>query len=320
MMLAYRSAAVAIAMGLGLQSLPAHADWKPTRDVEFVIPFGPAGGADLLARTLIRAIEAERLVPKPLVAVNKGGGGTAVGVGYVKSSRTGNPETIVLINPQTQLTPIKVPGAAGWQDLTPVANIMVDDYLLIGGKGAFKDATALVADAKSKPPETLSIGSAGTADDLAIALFERGTGVKFNIVRFNSGAEALTALLGGHVDVAAGNPLEFLSQIKSGDVQPLGLFRNERHEALPDVPTLKEQGLIVEPFQMWRGIAVPKNVPPEAVAYWAGVFERAAKSPLVTTFIKDNLGTLDVRTGPDFVSFLNQREADYRNLLQPGTK
>lgn len=312
--------AVFFAAFAAMLSGPTLADWKPTGQIEFVIPFGPAGGADLLARTLIRAIEAEKLVPTPVVAVNKGGGGTAVGVGYVKSSRSGNPETIVLINPQTQLTPIQVPGAAGWQDLTPVANIMVDDYLLIGKAGAFKDAAAFVAAAKEQPPETFSVGSAGTADDLAIALFERGTAIKLNVVRFNSGAEALTAVLGGHVDLAAGNPLEFLSQIKAKTIQPLGLFREERHDALPDVPTLKELGLVVEPFQMWRGIALPKNVSPEAVAYWQNVFQRAAASPITVAFVKENLGTIDVVTGPDLAKFLSDREASYKALLQTDDK
>ena len=114
----------------------ARAEWAPTHKVEFVIPFGPGGGADILARTLIRAIEEEKLVPVPIVPVNRGGGGTAVGVSYVKTSFDGNPNVLVLINPQTQLTPMQVAGAAGWRDLTPLTNIMVDDYTFVTKDGA----------------------------------------------------------------------------------------------------------------------------------------------------------------------------------------
>ena len=113
----------------------ARAEWAPTHKVEFVIPFGPGGGADILARTLIRAIEEEKLVPVPIVPVNRGGGGTAVGVSYVKTSFDGNPNVLVLINPQTQLTPMQVAGAAGWRDLTPLTNIMVDDYTFVTRDG-----------------------------------------------------------------------------------------------------------------------------------------------------------------------------------------
>ena len=134
----------------------------------------------------------------PVVPINRGGGGTAVGVSYVKASYDGDPNVLVLINPQTQLTPMQVAGAAGWRDLTPLTNIMVDDYTFITKDGAaYADAAGFIEAARAESPGTLTVGSAGTADDLAIALLERAGGVKLNIIRYNSGAEALTAVLGG---------------------------------------------------------------------------------------------------------------------------
>lgn len=300
---------------------PARAGWAPTHKVEFVIPFGPGGGADILARTLIRAIEEEKLVPVPIVPVNRGGGATAVGVSYVKASCDGDPNVLVLINPQTQLTPMQVAGAAGWRDLTPVTNIMVDDYTFVArGGGAFKDAAGFIDAARAKPPGTLSIGSAGTADDLAIALLERAGDVDLNVIRYNSGAEALIAVMGGHIDAAAGNPLEFLPYIRSGELQPLGIMRETRLAALDQVPTLKEQGLDSATFQMWRGIALPAHVPASAVTYWRGVFEQAIRSPIVATFMDKNLGTLKPLGGEEFTAFLEGQEVSYRSLLPaPGT-
>ena len=74
------------------------------------------------------------------------------------------------------------------------------------------------------------------------------------------------------------------------------------------------------PFQMWRGIALPAHVPPEAVAYWQGVFERAIKSPIVATFMEKNLGTLRPIAGAEYTAFLEAQEASYRTLLTaPGT-
>jgi len=294
----------------------AQAQWKPTKEVEFVIPFGLGGGADLLARTLIKIMQQEKLVPVSVVAVNKPGGGTATGVGYVMSSKAGDPHTLVLINPQTQITPLRVKNAKGWRELTPVINFMLDDFLLIVRKDSpYKTAAELVGAAKKKGSRTISVGSAGTADDMSIAVFEAATGLKLNIIRFNSGGEILTALLGGHVDLASGNPLEFMGQLQGGGVRAIGVFRPTRFEAMSNVPTLKEQGIETTPFQMWRGVAMPKGAPAEAVAYWQGVLKKVAATKEFKDYISSNVATLHVIAGQDFTGFLDKQETVYKDLL-----
>jgi putative tricarboxylic transport membrane protein len=314
---AWRMAGAAlVAVGLGVAAAPAAAQWKPTKDVEFVIPYGLGGGADLLARTIIKIVTEEKLAPVSLVAVNKPGGGSAAGVGYVVSTRAGDPHTLVLINPQTQITPLRVKDAKGWRDLTPVTNFMLDDYLIFVRKDSpYRSAADLVQQAKAKPARSVSIGSAGTADDMAIAVFEAGTGLKLNIVRFNSGGEILTALLGGHVELASGNPLEFMGQLQAGAIRALGVFRPSRFQAMPDVPTMKEQGIETEPFQMWRGVAMPGGAPPEAVQYWQGVMQKVAASKSFKDYIAQNVATEHVLPAADFAGFLEKQEALYKEML-----
>jgi putative tricarboxylic transport membrane protein len=281
-----------------------------------VIPYGLGGGADLLARTIIKIVTEEKLAPVSLVAVNKPGGGSAAGVGYVVSTRAGDPHTLVLINPQTQITPLRVKEAKGWRDLTPVTNFMLDDYLVFVKKDSpYRTASDLVQQAKAKPARGVSIGSAGTADDMAIAVFEAATGLKLNIVRFNSGGEILTALLGGHVELASGNPLEFMGQLQAGAIRALGVFRPTRFEAMPDVPTMKEQGIETEPFQMWRGVAMPKGAPAEAVQYWQGVMQKVAASKSFKDYIAQNVATEHVLPAGDFAGFLEKQEALYKEML-----
>lgn len=303
-------------VGIVLAAPAAQAAWTPTKEVEFVIPYGLGGGADLLARTIIKIIQEERLVPTSVVAVNKPGGGSAAGVGYVVAAKSGDPHTLVLINPQTQITPLRVKDARGWRDLTPIMNFMLDDYVLMVRKDSpYTSAKELVAAAREKGPRTVSVGSAGTADDMSIAVFEAATDIKLNIVRFNSGGEVLTALLGGHVDVASGNPLEFIGQIEAGAVRPIGVFRPTRFAAMPDVPTLREQGIETAPFQMWRGVAMPKGVPADAVAYWEGVMQAVARSPAFKAYLESNVATEHVLPGRDFAGFLERQEALYRDML-----
>jgi putative tricarboxylic transport membrane protein len=308
--------AFALVAALPLSAARA-ADWKPTSDVEFVIPYGLGGGADLLARVIIKIMADEKLVPVNVTAVNKPGGGASVGVAYVLGTKNANPNTLVLFNPQTQITPLTVKDARGWRDLTPVTNLMLDDYLIFVGKDSpYKTAADLVKDAKAKPPKTVSIGSAGTADDMAIAVFEAASGITLNVVRFNSGGEVLTALAGGHVNLAAGNPLEFMGYLAGGQVRALGVFRPTRFADMPNVPTMKEQGIDVVPFQMWRGVALPKNVPPDALAYWQGVMQKVAASKAFTDYIKNNVATLQVVSGPDFTKFLESQETLYKDMLK----
>jgi putative tricarboxylic transport membrane protein len=234
----------------------------------------------------------------------------------VASTKNDDPHTLVLFNPQTQITPLRVEGALGWHSLKPVANLMLDDYLIFAQQGSpYENAAAMVEDAKSKPAKTISIGSAGTADDMAIAVLESATGIQLNTVRFDSGGEILTALLGGHVNLAAGNPLEFMGHLESGDVKALGLYRPTRFETLPEVPTMKEQGIDVVPFQMWRGIAMPKEAPQEAADYWADVMLQVGKSDAFIDYIKSNVATMNVLTGNEFVDFLEKQETLYKDML-----
>ena len=308
--------AFALVAALPLSGVKA-ADWKPTSDVEFVIPYGLGGGADLLARVIIKIMADEKLVPVNVTAVNKPGGGASVGVAYVLGTKNANPNTLVLFNPQTQITPLTVKDARGWRDLTPVTNLMLDDYLIFVGKDSpYKTAADLVKDAKSKPPKTISIGSAGTADDMAIAVFEAASGIQLNVVRFNSGGEVLTALAGGHVNLAAGNPLEFMGYLSGGQVRALGVFRPTRFADLPNVPTMKEQGIDVAPFQMWRGVALPKGVSADALAYWQGVMQKVAASKAFNDYIKQNVATLHVVGGTDFTRFLESQETLYKDTLK----
>lgn len=306
---------VLLLLGAACFASPALAQWKPTQDVEFVIPFGLGGGADLFTRTLIKIAQDEKLVPTNMIAMNKPGGGTATGVGYVVASKNKDPHTLVLINPQTIITPLRVAGTFGAKNLTPVINLMLDDYLLaVKASSPYKSVNDVVAAAKAKP-RTISVGSAGTADDMAIAILEQGTGTKFNLVRFNSGGEALTALLGGHVEAVAGNPIELNSQLKAKTIRALGVYRATRFAILPDVPTLEEQGIKVAPFQMWRGVAMPKEAPKEAVAYWQDVFTKIARTPEFDAYIANNVATEYVLPSQAYSDFLAQQENLYKSML-----
>ena len=294
----------------------AQAGWVPTREVEFVIPFGVGGGADLLARVIHKIIVDEKLVPTPIVLNNRPGGGGAAGLGYVTARKLGDPHTIIVVNGTTQITPILNPQAKTLSEIRPSMNLMLDDFLLfVKGDAPWKDAKEFVAYAKSRPPKSIAFATGGTTDVMAITVFTKATGVEFNMLNFNSGGEALTQLLGGHVQACMGNPLEFMGHLQSKAVKALGVFRDDRFTALPDVPTMKELGISAPNFQMWRGMATPRGTPDDAAKYWEGIFAKAVASPTFKAYIKENIASEAPIGGKAFEDFLTNQEKFYRELL-----
>jgi len=308
---------VTAAIALAAQAGPATAqEWKPTKDVEFVIPFAVGGGADLMARVIHKVITEEKLVPVPIALVNKPGGGGAAGIGYMSASRKADPHTIVLVNGTTQITPIITPNARTLTEVQPVMNVMLDDFVFfVRADSPWKSVADFVKDAKAKPPKTFSFSTGGTTDVMAVTVLAKSTGTELNMVSFNSGGEALTALLGGHVNASLGNPLEFMGHLKSGAVRAIGVFRDTRFALLPNVPTMKEQGVNAPNFQMWRGIAIPKGAPPEAAKYWEGVMQKVAASSQFKAYLKDNAASEATIAGASFEQFLASQERLYRDLL-----
>jgi putative tricarboxylic transport membrane protein len=290
--------------------------WKPTKDVEFVIPFAVGGGADLMARVIHKIIVDEKLVPVPVALVNKPGGGGAAGIGYVSASRKADPHTLILINGTTQITPILNPNAKTLTEVKPVMNLMLDDFVFfVRADSPWRTLKDFVADAKSKPAKSIAFSAGGTTDTMAVTVLSKSTGVQYNIVSFNSGGEALTALLGGHVQASMGNPLEFMGQLQGGKVRALGVVRDKRFPGLKDVPTFQEQGIKTPNFQMWRGIAIPKGAPDAARVYWEGVMTKVNNSAAMKKYYADNVAQAASIPGKQFQAFLANQEKLYRDLL-----
>jgi putative tricarboxylic transport membrane protein len=290
--------------------------WKPSKDVEFVIPFGLGGGSDLMARIVHKIIVEEKLVPVSIALVNKPGGGGAAGIGYVSASRKADPHTLILVNGSTQITPLLNPQAKTLTEVTPVMNLMLDDFLLfVRADAPWKSAADFVKDAKGKPAKSVAFSTGGTTDVMAVSVLSKSTDVQYNTVNFNSGGEALTALLGGHVQASMGNPLEFMGQLQGGKIRALGVVRDKRFPGLKDVPTFQEQGIKTPNFQMWRGIAIPKGAPDAARVYWEGVMTKVNNSATMKKYYEDNVAQAASIPGKKFEEFLARQEKLYRELL-----
>jgi len=258
----------------------AAAGWAPSKPVEFVVQAAPGGGSDILARTIASVVEAEKLSPVPFVVVNKPGGGSVVGTTYVAQQK-GNPHMLMTYHSGNLVAPITAGvEAATAKNLTIIASIAIDEQLLVVQTDSpFKSVKDVVAEAK-KRPGAITVGGTATGQDDQISnrLFERAADIKLRYVPFNSGGEAMTALLGGHVNLIWANPSEFAPQLDAKQVRPLGVAKEEQLPYMAGVPTFKEQGYNVT-WKMFRGIVAPGGIPQDALVFYETMFKKMSDSP-----------------------------------------
>jgi putative tricarboxylic transport membrane protein len=106
-----------------------------------------------------------------------------------------------------------------------------------------------------------------------------------------------------------------MGQLQGGKIRALGVVRDQRFPGLKDVPTFQEQGIKTPNFQMWRGIAIPKDAPEAARVYWEGVMTKVNNSPQMKKYYEENVAQAASIPGKQFEAFLAQQEKLYRDLL-----
>ncbi len=272
-------ATIAVVFLMSFILLAHAAEWKPTKPIEFVAPFAPGGGSDVLARSIASIIEGQKLCPQPLIVANLAGGSGLVGTTSVAQQK-GNPHILVTFIPgQAQAALVAGKGAPTFRELTPICNLALDEQLIVVKTDSpLKTIKDIIAEAKKRPGELTIAGTgSGQDDQICQRLLERSAGIRMRYVPFKSGGECITALLGGHVNMIWANPPEFVPQYEAKMVMPVAVAKATRMTDFPDVPTLKEIGHDVTYF-FYRGIMAAQNIPVETAAFYENMFKKLAES------------------------------------------
>lgn len=248
-------------------------EFTPTKPIQMIAAAAPGGGSDVMARTMAQIVASEKLAPQPMVVQNIPGGGSAIGTTQVARMK-GETHTLLVFNPASVAGLLVAgKGAATVRDLTMIAQLALDEqFIVVRSDSRFKSIQEIVAEAKTKE-NALSIAGADQADRVCSRLFEKAAGVKMRFAQFNSGGEAITALLGGHVDMIWANPPEFISQYDAKMVRPIIVAQENRIPQFKDVPTFRESGMDVI-FKFYRGVVAPPGLPAEVTAYYEGLMKR----------------------------------------------
>src|SRR5437762_14387015 len=215
---------------LALQSAVAVAAWEPTKPVEFIVPAGPGGGADLMARFLQGVVAKNNLMKQPFIVVNKSGGAGAEGFLDVKGAK-GDPHKVIITLSNLFTTPLATGVPFNWKDLTPVKMMALDEFVLwVNAATPYKSAKDYIAAAKKAGSGKFKMAGTGSRqeDQIITASIEQKTGVKFTYIPFKGGGDVAVQLVGKHVEATVNNPIEAAAHGRGGKLNPLGVFDPRR--------------------------------------------------------------------------------------------
>ena len=232
----------------------ADAAWEPVRPVEFVVPAGTGGGADQMARTIQGIVTKHNLMKQPMVVINKSGGAGGEGFLDLKGS-SGNPHKIIITLSNLFTTPLATGIPFSWKDLTPVAMLALDEFVLwVNADKPYNSVKDYVDAVKKAPAGSIKMGGTGSKqeDQIITVALEKATGTKFTYIPYKGGGEVAVQLVGNHVDSTVNNPIEAVAQWRGGKLRPLCVFDTKQMaydeqiadgKAWKDIPTCKSQGL-----------------------------------------------------------------------------
>jgi tripartite-type tricarboxylate transporter receptor subunit TctC len=310
MLVAAFSWALLAPAALAQEAFPAH-------PVTMVVPFPPGGVADLTARPVASAME--RALKQPVVVTNKTGAGGAVGMAAAANAKPDG-YTVLMALSSISIIPVadelfgRAP-AYRMDQLAPIALISADPTILVvRAESPWKSVKDLVEDAK-KRPDQISYSSSGIYGTLHLAteMLAHAAGIKLKHVPFTGAGPAMTALLGGHVDLLASGPSVVIPHVKAGKLRPLGNWGAERVKALADVPTFKELGYKDVEFYIWAGVFAPAATPEPIRKILRGAVAQAVKDGEFTAAMGKMETPIAYLDAPDFKKFW---DADAKRLAE----
>jgi tripartite-type tricarboxylate transporter receptor subunit TctC len=270
------------ATATGLTAAPGFAQQAyPTHPITFINPFPPGGAADVVGRPFAAVLEP--IIKQPCVIETKAGAAGQVGAQFAATAKPDGYTLLIHIVSISGFAEVdKLFGRTPKftrADFIPIARFTAGPVVLLtNDQRPYKTVKDVVDDARANP-DKLVFSSSGLygALHLPAALFMKAAGLKLRHLPTNGGGPAITALLGDNSQLLVSSIAAASGQIKGGKLRPLGVFAPTRSQALPDVPTMKEQGYDLE-FYLWVGLFAPKGTPNAVITTLRPLVKQVAES------------------------------------------
>lgn len=306
------------ALALTPLTIVSAAEWTPSRPIRLVVPYGPGGSSDVIARLIAKAMSDS--LGQQVVVENKAGGSGSIAMQDVARSAPDG-YTIVLghvgvlaVNP-SMFT--KLPYDPD-RDFVPVTHLVnVPMMFVVSSQVPVKNLKEFVNLAKSKPGE-LNYGSAGngSAGHLAFEMLKQAAGIDVVHVPYKGTGAQLNDLLSNTVNAASAGVPPFLPHMKSGRIRALAIGSAQRMPLLPDLPTVAELGYPKFESSQWFGLLAPKGTPQEVVSRLHKEAVRALNSPNVKQRLQED-ASISVGAGPDeFAKFIKTERIRWGEVVR----
>jgi tripartite-type tricarboxylate transporter receptor subunit TctC len=322
-----RSLGVAICLGgaVAFSTAPAQA-WEPTHPIEIIVPAGTGGGADQMARVIQGIISKHGLSKQSVVVINQSGGAGGEGFLAAKNAK-GDAHKLIITLSNLFTTPLATGIPFNWKDLTPVAMMALDEFVLwVNADKPYKTAKDYIAAIKSKPDNTFKMGGTGSKqeDQIITVALEKATGKKMTYIPYKGGGAVAVQLVGDHVDSTVNNPIEAVAHWRAGKLRPLCVFDSKKldyHDkiagdlAWDSIPTCKSEGIDVE-YLMLRGFFMPPGVTKEQVAYYVDLMKKVRETPEWKKLMSDGAFNQTFMVGDQYLKWVENAEKLHEGLMK----
>lgn len=264
-----------------LALVPANAgEFTPNRNIDFYISSAAGGSSDMFTRMIADICKTEGYVSEPFIINNMPDGKGQIARMNTRDSRNPNHALLCFSSGDfaamvtTEGSDLKI------EDFAPVGILAADKHLIFASKdGKYKTMDELMAGLKNG--DTISIAGTKSDELSAFTLFAKEIGYEdsFAFIPYESSSENITAIMGGHVDLAMGKPASGKAYVESGDIVPIIALASERFPApFGTAPTMPEAGYKLVEFPVWRGVIASKNMSPEAQRFWNDTFRKVTET------------------------------------------
>jgi putative tricarboxylic transport membrane protein len=291
-------------------------DGYPSGPVTMTAGANLGSGFDITIRSVVEALQKEKIVDVPLQVQNRPGASGADFLATMVEQDRGKDDQVSVTSLSMMINQLRGISKYGYANVTMIARLMTEYFVVVVQPDSrFKNLNDVMEGIKTDPAH-VAIGAAHD-DEAPFDLLVSAAGGQSSSVHYvthEGGGDQLTALNNGDIDIAIGGVSEFISQVKSGNLRALGVLAENRLPGL-DAPTAREQGLDVT-LSNWRGLYGPPDMPQFAVAYWQQALGMMAESPTWKQAAERSQFTTTFMTGDELQTFLAKTQADLKAALK----
>jgi tripartite-type tricarboxylate transporter receptor subunit TctC len=292
---------------------PARAFDLPCSSAKLIVPWGAGGDTDIIFRAVVDAANEAGAKPR-LQVVNVGGQGGTKGAKEVKDA---SPDgcTLLALHDSVYISYLTGRADFTWDAFAPVSLISHTPSIIgVSKQAPFKTLKEMIAAAKKEPNSIVTGATLGSTSQFVFILIEDKAGIRLKYVPYEGTRQRITALLANNIQMGEMNIITAKQYLKENLLKSLGIATEQRDSALPDLPTLKEQGIDVQ-YAVNRGVVAPKGTKPDVIAYWDSIFAKATKDPALVKVLETQGTGVQYKNSKDYGAYMQKGFNEHKTAM-----